>query len=93
MDVDWSTLEIDMDYLGEGHPPQPGMARGCLYGDHELICPERRMMQRPWISEAYVDHTGQLGCGMDGVRVVFCEDPRRWVYNQKDFDQYHAQRN
>ena len=39
-------------------------------------------MERPWISEAYVDHTGQIGDGLDGIRMVFCRDVERWVYDQ-----------
>ena len=81
LDVEWSTVEIDMNYIGR-NIPLPGVARGCWYGDSENVTPDRRMMERPWITEQMVDHTGQIGEGHDGVRMVFCRDVTRWVYDQ-----------
>jgi hypothetical protein len=89
LDCAWSTTEIDMFKVNgseNGKNPQPGMARGCLYGDQEVLCPDRRMMEQPWISESWIDATGQIGHGLDGIRWVYCRDPTCWVYDQEKED-------
>ena len=40
------------------------------------------MMDNAWISDHFVDEEGLLGDHSDCIRVVFCNDTARWIYNQ-----------
>ena len=90
MDVEWSTIEINMDVVagsrekGINGQAQPGEARGCKYGNMRILCPITKFTDWPWISADRVDSNGYTGTEMDGVRNVFPFESDCWIEDQRD---------